>query len=107
MAAVVELDDGNFADEIRNGVALVDFWAPWCGPCRYQSPIVEEVAAQVGDKAKVAKVNVDGAPGTANRFGIRAIPTVIVFCDGVPVQQFVGVTQGNALVSAIEDAQER
>ena len=71
----------------------------------YQGPIVEEVAAHVGDKAKVAKVNVDDAPNASNRFGIRAIPTVIVFRDGEPVKQFVGVTQRDALVSAIEDAQ--
>jgi len=107
METVVELTDGNFADEISEGVTLVDFWAPWCGPCRSQGPIVEEVAAHVGDKATVAKVNVDDAPKAANRFGIRSIPTLIVFRDGKPVEQFVGVTQRHVLVSAIENAQQR
>ena len=105
MAIVVELTDSNFSETIKEGVALVDFWAPWCAPCMMQGPIVERVAEKVGDKAKVAKVNVDDAQRAAMELGIRAIPTVFVFKDGKPVGQFVGVTPEDKLISAIDKAQ--
>ena len=105
MATVMELNDGNFSETIKEGVTLVDFWAPWCAPCMMQGPIVESVAEKVDDKAKVAKVNVDEAQRAASELEIRAIPTVFVFKDGKPVQQFVGVTQEDKLISAIDDAQ--
>ena len=70
---------------------LVDFWAPWCGPCRMLGPIVEEISGEVGDKAKVFKMNVDENPMTAQKFGITAIPTVIVFENGSVKEQLVGV----------------
>ena len=104
MTTVAELNDGNFSETIKEGVTLVDFWAPWCAPCLMQGPIVKGLAEKVGDKAKVAKVNVDEAPQAATQLGIRSIPTLIVFKDGKPAQQFVGVTQENALISAIDDA---
>ena len=104
MVTVMELNDSNFSETIKEGVTLVDFWAPWCAPCMMQGPIVEGVAGKVGNKAKVAKVNVDEAQQAANELGIRAIPTVILFKDGKSVQQFVGVTQERALISAIDDA---
>ena len=101
----VDLTDANFDAETSEGVVLVDFWAPWCGPCRTQCPIVEQVAAKIGDKAKVAKMNVDEGPNTAARLGIQAIPTLIIFKNGQVVQQFVGLRQEAELMSAIEDAQ--
>ena len=104
MATVTELNDRTFTETIKEGVTLVDFWAPWCAPCMVQGPIVESVAEKIGDRATVAKVNVDEAQRAANEFGIRAIPTVILFKDGKPVQQFVGVTQEGALLAAIEEA---
>jgi thioredoxin 1 len=104
MAVVAELNDGNFAETIAEGVTLVDFWAPWCAPCMMQGPIVEEVAKSVGEKAVVAKANVDEAPRAAAQFGIRAIPTVIVFKDGKVAKQFVGVTREGELISAIDSA---
>ena len=104
MATVMELDDVTFPQIVAAGVTLVDFWAPWCAPCMMQGPIVESVAEQVGDRAKIAKLNVDEAPRAANQLGIRAIPTVILFKDGKSVQQFVGVTQEGALMAAIEKA---
>jgi len=100
-----ELNDANFETEISSGVTVVDFWAPWCGPCLTQGPILEQVAAKVGEKATIAKVNVDDAPQVAAQYGIRSIPTLIVFKDGTPVQQFVGVQMEGALIAAIEDAQ--
>ena len=104
MANVVDLTDANFAETIGNGITLVDFWAPWCAPCMMQGPIVEKVAETVGDKATVAKLNVDEGQQSAGQFGIRSIPTIIIFKDGTPVKQFVGVQQEDALVSAINGA---
>ncbi len=104
-ARVIELNDMNFGAQTAQGVVLVDFWAPWCGPCRTQGPIVEKAAELVGSAAKVAKVNVDNAPQTATKFGISSIPTLIVFKDGKPGKQFVGVTQAEELVAAVKAAQ--
>lgn len=103
-ADVIELTDKDFEETIRTGVTLVDFWAPWCAPCTMQGPICERVAEKIGEKAKVAKVNVDEGAQTAAKYGIRAIPTLIIFKDGKPVQQFVGVRQEQELLSAIEQA---
>lgn len=97
-----ELTDVNFQAEIATGVTLVDFWAPWCGPCRMQGPILEKVALQIGERAKVAKLNVDEAQQTAARFGIRSIPTLAIFKDGAPVGAFLGVQQEGTLVDALE-----
>ena len=102
---VKHLDDATFAEAVASGVALVDFWAPWCGPCRMQGPILEEVAAEVGESVTIAKVNVDEAPRVANRFAIRAIPTLLVLKDGSVVEQFVGVQQTATLLQAIEAAE--
>ena len=104
MNSVKELSDENMAETIRQGVTLVDFWAPWCGPCRSQGPILEQVASKVGGKATIGKVNVDEAGQTAAAYGIRSIPTLIVFKDGKPVQHFVGVQSEKQLITAIESA---
>ena len=101
---VLDLTDGNFAETICSGVTLVDFWAPWCAPCMTQGPIVEQVAKKVDGRAKVAKVNVDEGQQAAGQYGVRSIPTLIVFKDGEPAQQFVGVQSEDQLVSAVEKA---
>jgi thioredoxin 1 len=98
---VLDLNESNYAATVNNGVVLVDFWAPWCGPCKMQGPILEKVAAAVGGKATITKVNVDEAPALAAQYGIRSIPTLILFKDGKPVQQFVGLQQEAGLVAAI------
>jgi thioredoxin 1 len=95
------LDESNFESEVRSGVVLVDFWATWCGPCKMQAPIVEQVAGRMEGKAKVAKLDVDKAPKIAQRFGVRAIPTLVVFKDGKPEKQFVGFTKAETLISGI------
>ena len=100
----VELDDASFAGQVQQGITLVDFWAPWCGPCRMQGPILEKVAARTQGKATVAKVNVDTAPGVAAVHGIRSIPTLMVFRDGKVVREFVGVQSETDLFAAVEEA---
>lgn len=83
------------------GTILVDFWAPWCGPCRTQGPILDQVSESIGDKAVVAKMNVDENPTVPAKFGVRSIPTLILFKDGKATAQFVGVTSKEKLVDAI------
>ena len=101
---VIELTDEAFADQVASGVTLVDFWAPWCGPCKMQGPIIEKVAATVGDKAVIAKVNVDEAGAVAGKFGIRSIPTLMLFKDGEVLQQLVGLQREDTLTAAIDAA---
>lgn len=87
-----ELNDNTFDEEIRkaNGPVLVDFWAAWCAPCRIIAPSLEEIAGELAGSATVAKVDVDQNGDLANRFGVRSIPTLIVFRDGRVVDQIVG-----------------
>ncbi|WP_027107427.1 thioredoxin [Ligilactobacillus ceti] len=87
---VKELNDATFTAETGNGLSLVDFWAPWCGPCRMQGPVIEQVAAEVGDSVKVAKMNVDENQGVAAQLGIMSIPTMLVIKDGQIKETLVG-----------------
>lgn len=100
---IIELDSSNFTNEIKSGVVLVDFWAPWCGPCRIQGPILEDVNQKLGGKAKIAKLNVDDNQDIAGTYGIISIPTLIIFKDGKPVKQFVGVQSEARILDAIND----
>ncbi len=102
--SILALDSATFDSAIRQGIVLVDFWAPWCGPCRMQLPILEEVASQTAGRATIAKVNVDEAPELAGRFGIQSIPTLLLFKDGKQVKEFVGSQSGAVLMRAIEAA---
>jgi thioredoxin 1 len=106
MANVKELSDQDFQSEVlqATGPVLVDFWAPWCGPCRMIAPIVEELAKENGDSLKVAKINIDNSPQTATNYGVSSIPTLIVFKNGEAVDRFVGVQPKKRLQEAIEQA---
>jgi thioredoxin 1 len=92
MANAVEVKDDTFANEIEQhaGLAVVDFWATWCAPCRMIAPIVEQLATDYAGKAKVAKLDVDSNQQTAMRFNVRSIPTILFFKDGKLIDQVVG-----------------
>ncbi len=102
MADVV-ITDGNFDAEVLKSdkPVLIDFWAEWCGPCRMQGPIVEEVAKVTEGKAKVGKLNVDENPATAQKYGVMSIPTLMVFKNGAVVKQFIGVQSKDTLLSEL------
>jgi len=90
MGKYVELTSENFDATVANGVTMVDFWAPWCGPCRMIAPVIDELAEEYEGKATIAKVNTDEQQDIAVKFGIRSIPTILFFKDGEVVDQMVG-----------------
>jgi len=102
----ITLNDGNFDAEVLNSKVpvLVDFWAPWCGPCKMQGPIIDELAKDFeGKNIKIAKLNVDEAPASASRFQIMSIPTLVIFKDGRPFEQMVGVQDKKFLTDKLNN----
>jgi thioredoxin 1 len=101
MAVVITKD--NFTENVAQGVSLLDFWAPWCGPCKMQLPIVEELSEELKGQATIAKVNVDEQPELASQFGVMSIPTLILFKDGQPVDKLVGLQSKDSLKAKIQN----
>ncbi|OGP64264.1 MAG: thioredoxin [Deltaproteobacteria bacterium RBG_13_47_9] len=103
---LLQVDDKNFTSEVLNSdlPVLVDFWATWCGPCRSISPIVEELAKEFTGRIKVTKLNVDESPATPSQYGVRGIPTLILFKEGKILDQIVGAVPKAKLKSMIEKA---
>ena len=89
--AIMHLTKDNFDSVTSSGLVLVDFWATWCGPCRMQAPILEELDEQIGGKVKIRKLDVDDEPAIAQRFGVMSIPTLMVFRNGEMISKEVGV----------------
>ncbi|WP_122871757.1 thioredoxin [Campylobacter showae] len=100
MGKYVELTTANF-DVAKEGVSLVDFWAPWCGPCRMLAPVIDELAEEFEGKAKICKVNTDEVQDLAVEFGIRSIPTLLFFKNGEVVEQMVGAQSKQAIADKI------
>jgi thioredoxin 1 len=101
MAGYVELTNENFDATVASGITMVDFWAPWCGPCRMIAPVIEELAADFEGKATIAKVNTDEQQDLAVKFGIRSIPSILFFKDGEVVDQMVGAASKEAFAEKI------
>ncbi|MDJ0658456.1 MAG: thioredoxin [Crocosphaera sp.] len=104
MSAAVPVTDSSFkADVLESDVpVLVDFWAPWCGPCRMVAPVVDEIAEQYSGQVKVVKLNTDENPNTASQYGIRSIPTLMIFKGGQRVDMVVGAVPKTTLASTLE-----
>ena len=100
---ILEIDDGIFDAEVLKSdkPVLIDFWAPWCGPCRAISPLVEQLAGEFGEKIKFVKCNVDDNPISPGKYGIRSIPTLMFFKDGNVVEQVIGIVAKSKLEEVI------
>lgn len=103
MGQYIELTNENFEATVSNGVSLVDFWAPWCGPCRMIAPVIDELAGDFEGKANICKVNTDEQQDLAVKYGIRSIPTIIFMKDGEVVDTVVGATSKQALSEKINN----
>ena len=104
MSNAMEVSDTTFEQEVKqSGIpVLVDFWAPWCGPCRKISPVIDEIAEEFKEKLKVVKINTDENIKTAQEYSISGIPSILIFKNGEAVERLVGLMQKQNLISSIE-----
>ena len=102
----ITVTDATFAAEVERSPVpvLLDMWAPWCGPCLSLAPAIEQLASELVGKVKVAKLNIDDSPGTAARFGVRSIPTLLVFKDGREVDRLIGLQSKSAILARLRDS---
>ena len=105
MSKELEFNDQNFDQEVLKSdkIVLVDFWAPWCGPCQMMGPVIADLSEEVGDKAKIGKLNVDENGSTAVNYGIMSIPALKIFKDGKIVKEFIGVQPKEILKKYLEE----
>ncbi len=101
---IKKLDESNFSKEIEKGVTLVDFFAEWCGPCRMISPVIEEIANSLKDKASFGKVDIDKQVKLASEYQVTSIPTLVLFKDGKEIDRIVGLRDEKALKEFVEKA---
>jgi len=102
--SVLQIDTENFVETTQSSTpTLVDFWAPWCGPCRALGPTIDKLADDLGERAQIGKVNIDDNPEIAAQYGISSIPTVLVFRNGKVTDQFVGIRPYSEYFHALED----
>lgn len=102
MMNMITMTKENIKDYIQSGVTLVDFYAPWCGPCKMQMPIVEELAKEIGNQANIAKVNIDDESDLSSEYNVQSIPTLLLFKDGYVVERMVGLQSKDYLERLIQ-----
>ena len=104
MSREITFDDANFKKEVLESKepVLVDFWAPWCGPCRMMAPVIEKLASEYDGKVKIGKLSTEENPATTGEYGIISIPTLIIFKDGKPAEQIIGAVPRDAIVKKLD-----
>ena len=101
-SSIKELSDANFQAQVKNGVMLVDFWAAWCMPCKMMAPVLNDTAEALGSTAKIGKLDVDSNQASSAKYGVRSIPTLILFKNGKEINRFVGVKTKDFLLKEIK-----